>query len=152
MKHLVDIGGNNKLSNVTKRMFAPGETVSFNVFPPSDLNLSVTSEQVKIHHEGSAPDGSLVYRFEMPDCDVTVRIKTWGGMEMICSGPDERPPATVPPFGIGVTRPAPEFHPDATPVSKPLTERIFCPECGAELEKGQKFCNECGYDVRPVTE
>ncbi len=137
MKHLVRIGHDNKAHGLNKSMFLPGEKVCFTVPQPSDASLRVTSEQVGIKLEGGAPMGMLAYSFIMPDSDVIVKITATCDMEHL--------PLTGP---ADPTAPSPITAPGADSTAG---NRLFCPERGAQLEKGQKFCPECGYDVRPLT-
>lgn len=37
--------------------------------------------------------------------------------------------------------------PEAEESSKPQSEPVFCPQCGAKMESAQRFCSGCGWDA-----
>ena len=136
MKHSVNIGNNNRLHNVSRNMYEPGEKVYFHVMQPCDADLRITSEQVDITPEGGVPTGALVYSFVMPDCDVEVKISITNSMERLGFDMRQKPCDLGPPFG---------GFADMRPEHPPFKDMIFCPECGVQVEDGQKYCHECGY-------
>ena len=109
-----------------KKFYAEGETVSLRyLYFATDTNYSfyTDSDDVELRHEWD--DKGMVIRFEMPNHDVRIYVKSKNTME------DKNPPPS---------EKTTEFR---LREDNDFIGTWFCPECGAKNQR--RYCVDCGF-------
>lgn len=141
MKHKLKIGYDNFYYGVNRTEFEEGEIIEFTVPFVTDVNTTVSSEEVILKRIDTDNRG-YSYCFSMPACDVTIDISHTGNMTMQGT-PVMGSMSDLMAMGGMMAMNMMNGSVGGAQVSG--IKRKFCRDCGAKLvREGQKFCQECG--------